>query len=93
MQMLVQRRGALGQCALIAVCRSIYNQQQAYAAEASSKDRQIAIVGGGLGGLTAARILQKHGFSPVVYESERSPDARAQGGVLDLHQGRGDCAA
>lgn len=51
---------------------------------------RIAIAGAGLGGLTCARILQLHGFENVtVFERESSPDARQQGGTIDLHAGSG----
>lgn len=46
---------------------------------------RIAIVGGGPAGLTLARILHTHGVVSVVYEAERDPDERPQGGSLDLH--------
>lgn len=46
---------------------------------------RIAIVGGGPGGLTLARILQTRGVAVSVFEQEPSPDARTQGGSLDLH--------
>lgn len=69
-----------------------YLQHRRFEAHASNKDKQIAIVGGGMAGLTAARVLQKHGFSPVVYEGEQHQGARAQGGVLDLHPHSGQWA-
>ena len=62
-------------------------------AQADSSSRKIAIVGGGLGGLTAARVLQQHGLSPVVFEREPSQESREQGGVLDLHPGTGKAMA
>ena len=64
-----------------------YSHIRALASDAgsSSTKKQIAIIGGGLGGLTAARVLQKHGFKPVVFEREPSQESRQQGGTLDLH--------
>jgi 2-polyprenyl-6-methoxyphenol hydroxylase-like FAD-dependent oxidoreductase len=53
---------------------------------------RIAIAGGGLGGLTLARILHRHGIGAVVYEREPSRSARSQGGMLDLHPESGQQA-
>ncbi|GAA2298694.1 NAD(P)/FAD-dependent oxidoreductase [Nonomuraea roseoviolacea subsp. roseoviolacea] len=54
--------------------------------------KSIAIVGGGPGGLTLARVLRLHGVDAVVYEREPSRAARGQGGMLDLHVDSGQRA-
>lgn len=48
-------------------------------------DKQIAIIGGGPGGLTLARLLQLKGANVKVYERDIDKDVRVQGGALDLH--------
>ncbi|OMI35406.1 FAD-dependent oxidoreductase [Streptomyces sparsogenes] len=53
---------------------------------------RIAIIGAGPGGLTCARILQRHGITAAVYDGDAGPDDRNQGGTLDLHADNGQIA-
>ncbi|UFH52650.1 NAD(P)/FAD-dependent oxidoreductase [Spirosoma sp. KNUC1025] len=52
-------------------------------------DKKIAIVGGGPGGLTLARLLQQSGARVNVYERDVTKEARVQGATLDLHEESG----
>ncbi|MCX4725716.1 NAD(P)/FAD-dependent oxidoreductase [Streptomyces sp. NBC_01306] len=52
----------------------------------------ISIIGAGPGGLTCARILQRNGIAVTVHERDPGPDARNQGGTLDLHADNGQIA-
>lgn len=51
--------------------------------------KKIAIVGGGPGGLTLARLLQIKGADVKVYERDLNKDVRVQGATLDLHEDSG----
>ncbi len=53
---------------------------------------QIAIIGGGPGGLMLARLLQLRGIAVTVFERDTHPDERPQGGSLDLHAETGQRA-
>ncbi|MFG3590372.1 FAD-dependent oxidoreductase [Streptomyces sp. NPDC047990] len=53
---------------------------------------RISIIGAGPGGLTCARILQQHGMAVTVHDRDTGPDARNQGGTLDLHADNGQIA-
>ncbi|MEU6442421.1 NAD(P)/FAD-dependent oxidoreductase [Streptomyces sp. NPDC047046] len=53
---------------------------------------RIAVIGAGPGGLTCARVLQRHGIPVTVYDREAGREARDQGGTLDLHADNGQVA-
>ncbi|WP_333889155.1 NAD(P)/FAD-dependent oxidoreductase [Sphingobacterium siyangense] len=49
------------------------------------ENKTVAIIGGGPGGLTLARLLQQKGISVKVYERDVNRTVRVQGATLDLH--------
>lgn len=53
------------------------------------ENKRIAIVGGGPGGLTLAKLLQLKGADVKVYERDLNKNARVQGAPLDLHDESG----
>lgn len=52
----------------------------------------IVIIGGGLAGLTLARVLLINGIKANVYEAESAFNIRSQGGLLDIHDYNGQLA-
>lgn len=53
------------------------------------QDKKIAIVGGGPGGLTLARLLEVKNAEVKVYERDINKEVRVQGAALDLHEESG----
>ncbi|MEN2488209.1 NAD(P)/FAD-dependent oxidoreductase [Flavobacterium sp. B11] len=53
------------------------------------KDKKVAIIGGGMGGLLLARLLQLQNINVKVYERDLNSEVRVQGSPLDLHEDSG----
>ncbi|HEX4221666.1 MAG TPA: NAD(P)/FAD-dependent oxidoreductase [Pseudonocardiaceae bacterium] len=58
----------------------------------TTKNTRIAVLGGGPGGLTLARVLQRSGVACTVFEREGSILTRPQGGTLDMQAQTGQLA-
>ncbi|GEP90561.1 2-polyprenyl-6-methoxyphenol hydroxylase [Chitinophaga terrae (ex Kim and Jung 2007)] len=52
-------------------------------------NKKIAIIGGGPGGLTLARLLQNAGANVAIWERDEHENARPKGATLDLHEESG----
>lgn len=52
-------------------------------------NKEVAIIGGGPGGLTLARLLQQQGVKVKVYERDVDQNTRQQGSTLDFHYDTG----
>ena len=53
------------------------------------ENKHVAIVGGGMGGLLLARLLQLQNINVKVYERDLNAEVRVQGSPLDLHSDSG----
>lgn len=53
------------------------------------QNKKVAIVGGGMGGLILARLLQMKNINVNVYERDLNAEVRVQGSPLDLHEDSG----
>lgn len=53
------------------------------------ENKKIAVIGGGPGGLTVAKLLQLKGATVHVYERDIDKEIRQQGATLDLHESSG----
>src|SRR3954470_9911513 len=48
----------------------------------------ITVIGAGIGGLTAARVLHRHGFEVEIYEAGAAPTVHQRGGMVGVHSGQ-----
>ncbi|MCF6196640.1 MAG: FAD-dependent 5-carboxymethylaminomethyl-2-thiouridine(34) oxidoreductase MnmC [Emcibacter sp.] len=57
-----------------------------------AKDKKIALIGGGIAGMTTGLALQKRGYQVIIYEQDGQPMNRASGnpaGIIDPYLGGG----
>lgn len=52
----------------------------------SNKDWKVAIVGAGISGLVAAKVLEESGISPIIYESTDSVGGRVKTDIVEGYQ-------
>jgi protoporphyrinogen oxidase len=52
----------------------------------NKKDHHIHIVGAGIAGLTAAKVLEDHGFSPIIIEATNSIGGRVKTDLINGYQ-------
>lgn len=53
------------------------------------QNKKVAVIGGGMGGLMLARLLQMQNVEVKVYERDVNKEVRVQGSPLDLHEDSG----
>lgn len=50
------------------------------------KEKKIAIIGAGVSGLIAAKVLESHGFAPIIYEKSDRAGGRVKTDIVDGYQ-------
>lgn len=70
----------------------VRNQENLITTTTSTTHYPIVIVGAGLGGLVAARVLHVQGIEVTLLDLDASATSRNQGGMLDLHVESGQSA-
>lgn len=53
------------------------------------QNKKVAVIGGGIGGMLLARLLQMKNIKVNVYERDLNQEVRVQGSPLDLHEDSG----
>jgi 2-polyprenyl-6-methoxyphenol hydroxylase-like FAD-dependent oxidoreductase len=70
-------------------CKCMLNFVSLKQSDMLLENKQVAIIGGGPGGLTLARLLQQQGVNVKIYERDVDENTRPQGSSLDLHHDTG----